>query len=607
MLFCKLNLIVCIKYHADISHRGIVDATVNEKQLSSNNAYLKSSADTEKLINDVLKVFLSPSSYSLIRRSHKNKNLSSQENMLLSTPKIGDAICHEMVLLLKKWNIRVDDNLKKNLFNSYDSSLRINPRNAVYHELFSFPYKLMKIGDIILKKFGNFYQKKNYQKKGYQKSNFKLEYIKNKKSNNLESVESIDHFQMYIKSLSECMKSDRKHFNIKKAAGDLLKNSPTKLSKIAQRRFKRNIPRNNYANNTLNHSEFEASICHLLVNNTSVKNFQSCLTETERIDDCIKRKFMEARYSDNSMLRTSKKVLGLINKLDSGCQVKNSNENTNIVCVKKSNTSFVYNEMNKFTPKSPIVKEYAKSLYNYFDKGQRSSRILHEIGSLIHVYNKGFTEKNRLLKMSKYKSNVLKKYKTHEKSLNNYRNNLLDVSLRSAINLHSAAMTVEKSLIDSAAELPGNNLTEYSVTMKCIVPLLTTVFGEQSQPYTQNYSYDDNQAVDNFWNQHSQRKSHGNFTFIYSILDLHDSLIGSFFFSIYFSIGNLSKMYVYPLKNLTDSLKRITQTRMMRKTSTISKLANTFLLATMFYECMSILAVAMYRPETIGSIETPTV
>ncbi|XP_044004937.1 uncharacterized protein LOC122850035 [Aphidius gifuensis] len=287
---------------------------------------------------------------------------------------------------------------------------------------------------------------------------------------------------------------------------------------------------------------------------------------------------MEARYSDKSMLRTSKKILGQINKLDSGCHVKKLNENTNIVCVKKSNTSFV-NEINKYTPKSPIIKQYAKSLYNYLDRGQLSSSILHEIESLIHVYNKGFIENTRLLKMSKSKSNNLSKYKKHEKSLNNYKKNLLDVSLRSAINLHSTAMTVEKSLVDSATELPGNNLTEYVITMKCIVPLLTAVFDEQSmEPYTQNYSYD-NQDVDNFWNQHSQRKSN----------------------------GNMSKVYVYPLNNLTNSLKRITQTQMMRKPSTISKLANTFLLATIFYECMSILAVAMYRPETIGSLETQTI
>lgn len=50
-------------------------------------------------------------------------------------------------------------------------------------------------------------------------------------------------------------------------------------------------------------------------------------------------------------------------------------------------------------------------------------------------------------------------------------------------------------------------------------------------------------------------------------------------------------------------MKRITRMQMLRKKSTITTLANTFLLATLFYECITILAAAMYRPEAIEHVD----
>ncbi|XP_015127591.1 uncharacterized protein LOC107048748 [Diachasma alloeum] len=60
-------------------------------------------------------------------------------------------------------------------------------------------------------------------------------------------------------------------------------------------------------------------------------------------------------------------------------------------------------------------------------------------------------------------------------------------------------------------------------------------------------------------------------------------------------------------RKLMNSLKRLSQTKMLRKQSTIASLANTFLLATMFYECITVLAAAVYRTELNTGSEPPTV
>ncbi|XP_011304173.1 uncharacterized protein [Fopius arisanus] len=60
-------------------------------------------------------------------------------------------------------------------------------------------------------------------------------------------------------------------------------------------------------------------------------------------------------------------------------------------------------------------------------------------------------------------------------------------------------------------------------------------------------------------------------------------------------------------RNLMNSLKRLGNAKLLRRQSTITSLANTFLLATMFYECITVLAAAIYRTERNIEFGSPTV
>ncbi|XP_063991086.1 uncharacterized protein LOC135169744 [Diachasmimorpha longicaudata] len=58
-------------------------------------------------------------------------------------------------------------------------------------------------------------------------------------------------------------------------------------------------------------------------------------------------------------------------------------------------------------------------------------------------------------------------------------------------------------------------------------------------------------------------------------------------------------------QKLMNSLQRLSQTKVLRKQNTIASLANTFLLATMFYECITVIAAAVYRTERATDSESP--
>lgn len=470
-------------------------------------------SEIDTTVDDLLRKFLSPASYSITANSIQSKSLSFQDKLMVIVPRVGDSICHEFLILLKQFGVFHGNKTMCDGHNAYFlmESLRKNrkkPQSAVYYEMVSFPYKLMKIGRNIASKVGKFYEKKNYQQRGYAKSNFILPIIGNRKSSGLRIVDAIDRLEIYIDALMKCLKSKQSHYNIKNAAGELFRYAPAEFSQIAQGRLGNKIPRN-HANKTGQFSEIEASFCQVLVNGQDKREFQSCLSEMRQIDECIRATCIQSTYSDKSLHQMSHKIVEKVNDLNAGCRAIESNGNFDIICPKKLDSSKLIGNVMQHLPNSPDAKNFIESINSFVAKSESGSQILREIQALMQVYNHGMNRKNKLLKMSKNKLNTMKQYRKYSASMNNYKNNLIDITLHSTKNVHSMAMTVEKSFVDAASEFSGIDMSEYMVSMKCIIPLLATLFHERLPVSPGNYSHE-SPEVQNFWNEHGKPRSSDN-------------------------------------------------------------------------------------------------
>lgn len=65
-----------------------------------------------------------------------------------------------------------------------------------------------------------------------------------------------------------------------------------------------------------------------------------------------------------------------------------------------------------------------------------------------------------------------------------------------------------------------------------------------------------------------------------------------FFFIL---VGFLKKSHDKPFDDWVDSMKRMSKSPSPRRSTALVSLARTFLLATMFYECIALLAGVLYR------------
>ncbi|KAG8040087.1 hypothetical protein G9C98_001203 [Cotesia typhae] len=420
-------------------------------------------------------------------------------------------------------------------------------KDEVFRQYLSLAY-LIPLHSEISTRINRHFLRSNYPSKGYARSNFDL--AKDSSDNGgswvFKWLNLIQKFYDFLANAFDCLDSG-KWYDVKKAFQDLMKYRMNTVKKIITQRLQRPIP-NHPKINGIVFTDHQAFICDIIVNDLT-SDFRNCLLQVRAIDACSKKN-AASLSSDRSQAKLSNILKKRMHSgIGSDCLVKKSNE---------SIMTFCKNELKSNLTESFILlfsKSNRNRLYN-----SSSLEYMMDYVSRAVVKNQLFFNafKDFLEMKSSFKQRA---YGVHSKEL---RNNLSEVILRTIGRVHVMNTKIGKKLVE-VSEDPKKVLSKNLRTMRCISKWLDKLLNRtRHRSLTGKSRYDKNFDAKN-GEQNSLRD--------------HEKSI----------------------RELVVSMKSLSELN-LRKSSTIFTLANTFLLATVFYECISILVTLMYHGDHIHSL-----
>ncbi|XP_057330191.1 uncharacterized protein LOC130670736 [Microplitis mediator] len=409
---------------------------------------------------------------------------------------------------------------------------------------------LIPLHSQIVTNINNHYHKSNYRRKGYAPSNLNLYsgVINNDDVHGFKWITLIEKLSnLVIKSLG-CLNS-KKWFDISKSFSRIVQNSLDIIKRIITTRLSRNIPKNPRMDGPA-YSDFQALVCHILVRDLK-KDFTNCLQQVKAIEICSAQKSKQS--SDKSLVRMSKSFKQNLNNNVAGkCSVKSINETLITFCENGSKNNLTQS----------FIFLFSRPVRDKLINSPDLKYIMDYIGKVVINNDVGSTILKELVGM---KSVFEPRINTQSNKAKKLKNNLSKIILRTINRVHEMNTGIEKKLINTSGDLKmklSNNLR----TMRCIYELIDMILNSNMYGFNQTKSDKSNMSRKMNINNDGKVfiKKHG---FDY---------------------------YEKPVKDLVISMKHLAEIN-SRKSSTIFTLANTFLLATVFYECISILVTLMYR------------
>lgn len=419
-------------------------------------------------------------------------------------------------------------------------------KDEVLRQYLSLAY-LIPLYSEISTRINRHFLRSNYLSRGYARSNFDL--VKDSSDNGgswvYKWLNLIQKFYDFLANAFDCLDSG-KWYDVKKAFQDLMRYRMNTVKKIITQRLQRPIPNHPKINGII-FTDHQAFICDIIVKDLK-NDFRNCLLQVRAIDACSKKN--DASLSSG---RSQAKLSNILKKrmhsgIESDCIVNKSNESMMTFCKDELKSNLTESFILFFS------KPNQNRLYN-----SSSLDYMMDYVSRAVVKNKLFMNafKDFLEKESSFKPRA---YGVQSKKL---RNNLSGVILRTIGRVHVMNTKIGKKLVE-VSEDPKKVLSKNLRTMRCISKWIEKLLNR-----TRHRSLTDKSRYDkNFDAENGER---------YSLRDHEKSI-----------------------RELVVSMRSLSELN-LRKSSTIFTLANTFLLATVFYECISILVTLMYHGDNSHS------
>ncbi|XP_044586423.1 uncharacterized protein LOC123266304 [Cotesia glomerata] len=419
-------------------------------------------------------------------------------------------------------------------------------KDEVLRQYLSLAY-LIPLHSEISTRIHRYFLRSNYPSKGYARSNFDL--VKDSSDNGdswtFKWLNLIGKFYDFLANAFDCLDSG-KWYDVKKAFQDLMKYRMNAVKKIITQRLQRPIPNHPKINGVI-FTDHQAFICDIIVRDLK-NDFRNCLLQVRAIDACSKK-----NAASLSSGRSQAKVSNILKKsmhssIGSDCIVKKSNE---------SMMKFCRNGLKSNLTKSFILL-FSQSNQNRLYNSPNLEYMMDYVSRAV-VKNKLIFNafKDFLGMKSIFKPRA---YGAHSKEL---RNHLSGVILRIIGRVHVMNTKIGKKLVEVSKD-PKKVLSKNFRTMRCITKWIDKLLNRtRHQSLTRKLKHDKNVDAEN-------------------------------------GEGNPLRYHEKSIRELVVSMRSLSELN-LRKSSTIFTLANTFLLATVFYECISILVTLMYHGDNSHS------
>lgn len=478
------------------------------------------------------------------------KNVKSTYKLKSEMQIVGRSLIGKIQSVLNYLGLfRFNNKFMSSIYKLINNDIRSSTvKDEVLRQYLSLAY-LFPLHSQIMTKINNHYRKSNYHTKGYVPTNLKLfsGVINNENVFGIKWISLIELLSnLVIKSL-DCFESN-KWFNISESVTKILKHSLKIIKKIIISRLSKNIPNHPKVDGPP-YSDFQALVCHILVRDMK-KDFNNCLQQVKAIEICTMQKSKQS--SDTSLVRMSKSFKqNLNNNFTSNCIVKSINESLITFCENGSKNNLTQS----------FIFLFSKPVRDKLINSPDLKYIMDYIGKMVINNDVGSTILKELVGM---KSAFKPRINSQSLKAKKLKNSLSKIILRTIDRIHVMNTGIEKKLIDASGGLKmelSNNLQ----TMRCIHEWIHMMMNPM---YALNQTKSDSSSMSTKMIINSDGKV--------------------------FAKKHGFDYYEKSVKNLVISMKHLTEIN-SRKSSTIFTLANTFLLAAVFYECISILVTLMYR------------
>ncbi|XP_034941539.1 uncharacterized protein [Chelonus insularis] len=415
----------------------------------------------------------------------------------------------------------------------------------------------------------------DYKEKGYVSSKYNITHsLINEPIFGIFMFDLFEKFERFFFAFTECWLTTSKFHDLKYGFESLMKHSPSIIKRIVSSRLRKPIPKHPMTKG-ISYSELEAFVCKLLT--YAKRDFNGCLKEIKSLEKCIKTSLNRFPQSHNQYFALAhlNRLKRSINDLRTTCNMKEVNNKFSINCEKTSNENLSPSKKTVSFSNHHFMQLLAsENITNYLkriaSRNKLVSNVLEEINTLSEIYRQSIITKNKLSEMSKENNHANESYIRISKALNKFEESIIEIISNVMNQLHRMTIQVQKSLVDAASNALEIDLSE--------------------NLRTSNYFYLTMQRI---LSAHKKPK-----------FSIKSKLIGDTQSNALIRKKDIQK----PIKHLIVSMKRSSQIEATTKSSAIVTLANTFLLATVFYECISTLAVVMYGGNKNGnniSPETP--
>ncbi|XP_043272777.1 uncharacterized protein [Venturia canescens] len=525
--------------------------------------------DLEQTVNAVYKNFFGPPPSKLTFRKHRDGHSSLSGSIAI----IGDTICSHLKSSLKKFGGSASSGRNYVLKSAESQPLEI----VVLHQLIKMPLEILPVVREIQDQTEKYMKKNKYDEMGYKKSrsSFPNPY-ENDPKNRWQNLAMTDAMRTYTTHVSNCLEENNESSSgVKKSLGTMMVHSPEKVGHILRHRLDKALPKSP-AIPKHEYTAMQAFACQALVNDGQ-KSFAACLEQMKIVDECANAKLGNAslKASHDFGERSSENFVRSIKSLDPSCKNVRGSIGYSVRCsesqkeLKSDESSYVKDFVLRGFQKSPIISGMADELISTVKKSRIGVDATREIATLISIYENG--EKKRTMLLKKSRKNDEKKIL---RNLAEYKESLATMGLRTLRNINEAILNLESIFDDSKLRASRRNSSSNVRLVRCISDFL--------------------EAIVNSWAH--KKKERDDSSLINGTAHTGTPSQSKIFSRGQNEIALLRDSHERPFNELMRSMKHLSQSPPPRNSSLLA-IAKTFILATMFYECMVILATALHHED----------
>ncbi|XP_015606450.1 uncharacterized protein LOC107273121 isoform X2 [Cephus cinctus] len=292
--------------------------------------------------------------------------------------------------------------------------------------------------------FGSFIN--SFRRHGYKMMNVQT---KNNQVKNYENTFNVlEQFIDTIINMEECLNSDWRHYDLRAAFMKLTGRSSSDSLRLIKKRLNRPLSRFLRTKKTYKQL-YALFICQIAVD-TFRRDFEKCLEEMERIEECM-NKFDTDLYIPNNWTRS-------IKYLKSSCtNTKDSNGFYNINCNNKikipkslyRQVQLIFKGLSGSELKaSPILNDVADDLVKILEKSDFGRKACYQLCRLSMIYQTGLNKKTRLEKMIHDDNQAIGEFTKVFQNLHDFRNGILQETVHVVNKLRKCMRSFEKMLSD---------------------------------------------------------------------------------------------------------------------------------------------------------------